>query len=228
MYAQVAKSKINEKFFTEVVNTFKDVHVVSKQYRRLIKEYTAKARDRAPQNVIEFGLKLWELGKWNLRWVGSDFITKHPTAHSKLGWKDLKKFGDMMADWGTVDIFCSLAGPAWKRGQITDKRVLAWTKSPNRWWRRAALVCTVSYNRRSAGGTGNTEKTLAVCRELVSDRDDMVVKAMSWALRELIPWDRKAVENFLDEYDAELAALVKREVRNKLVYGVKNPWKRKT
>jgi 3-methyladenine DNA glycosylase AlkD len=216
---------MSEKFFKEVVQTFKDVHVdvVSKQYRKLIKEYTPRVHDWPAQEVIDFGLKLWELGKWNLRWVGSDFIRSHHTAHAKLGWKDLKMFGDMMEDWGTVDIFHSLAGPAWKRGQITDKRVLSWSKSPNRWWRRAALVCTVTFNRKSAGGTGNTDKTLMICRELVQDRDDMVVKAMSWALRELIPWDRKAVEDFLEEYDDQLAALAKREVRNKLVWGVKTP-----
>lgn len=214
-----------DSFFKEVVATFADVHVVSKEYRRLIKEYTPKAHDWSPQEVIDFSLKLWELGKWNLRWVGSDFIRSHPTAHEKMGWKDLKKFGDMMEDWGTVDIFHSLAGPAWRRGQITDNRVLDWTKSPNRWWRRAALVCTVTFNRRSAGGTGNTEKTLMICRELVDDRDDMVVKAMSWALRELIPWDRKAVKQFLETYDDRLASLAKREVRNKLIYGVKTPKK---
>lgn len=214
---------MNERFFQEVVNTFRDVHVVSKKYRKLIKEYTLKVTDWMPEDVVDLALKLWELGKWNLRWVGADLITWNPFVHEKLGWKDIRKFGDMMEDWGTVDIFHSLAGPAWKRGQITDKRVLAWAKSSNRWWRRAALVCTVTFNRKSAGGTGNTEKTLMICQELVQDRDDMVIKAMSWALRELIPWDRKAVEDFLEKYDDQLAALVKREVRNKLVYGVKTP-----
>jgi len=214
---------MSEVFYKEVVDTFKNVHVVSKEYRKLIKEYTSKILDWSPQEVIDFGLRLWELGKWNLRWVGSDFIRDHPAAHSRMRWKDFKKFGDMMEDWGTVDIFHSLAGPAWKRGQITDKQVLAWTSSSNRWWRRAALVCTVTFNRKSAGGTGNTEKTLMICRELVADRDDMVVKAMSWALRELIQWNRKAVEEFLDTYDDQLAALAKREVRNKLLYGVKTP-----
>jgi 3-methyladenine DNA glycosylase AlkD len=58
---------------------------------------------------------------------------------------------------------------------------------------------------------------------LASDRDDMVVKGMSWALRELIPVDRRAVERFLRKHDDTLAARVKREVRNKLTTGLKNP-----
>jgi 3-methyladenine DNA glycosylase AlkD len=68
-------------------------------------------------------------------------------------------------------------------------------------------------------------RTLAVCRLLVDDRDDMVVKAMSWALRELVAHDPDALWAFLAEYDDRLAARVRREVRNKLTTGLKNPKK---
>jgi 3-methyladenine DNA glycosylase AlkD len=57
---------------------------------------------------------------------------------------------------------------------------------------------------------------------VVADRDDMVVKAVSWALRSLLEWDRVAVANFLKEHDAALAARIKREVSNKLRTGRKN------
>jgi len=67
------------------------------------------------------------------------------------------------------------------------------------------------------------ERTLDVCRMLVNDRDDMVVKAMSWALRELVVHDAGAVSEVLSEHEDELAARVKREVRNKLRTGLKNP-----
>ena len=51
----------------------------------------------------------------------------------------------------------------------------------------------------------------------------MVVKAMSWALRELVVHDADAVDQFLNEYKGALAARVQREVRNKLRTGLKNP-----
>ena len=57
---------------------------------------------------------------------------------------------------------------------------------------------------------------------LVGDYDDMVVKAMSWALRELVVHDADAVAEFLSEHEDVLAARVKREVRNKLTTGLKN------
>jgi 3-methyladenine DNA glycosylase AlkD len=58
---------------------------------------------------------------------------------------------------------------------------------------------------------------------LMADRDDMVVKALSWALRELVVHDAAAVHRFLATHDDVLAARVKREVRNKLETGLKNP-----
>jgi hypothetical protein len=51
----------------------------------------------------------------------------------------------------------------------------------------------------------------------------MVAKALSWALRALAVCDAKAVKEFLGEYDGVLAARVKREVKNKIRTGLKNP-----
>ena len=50
----------------------------------------------------------------------------------------------------------------------------------------------------------------------------MVVKAMSWALRELSKHSRKPVEDFLSKYNDKLASRVKREVIKKLTTGIKN------
>ena len=85
------------------------------------------------------------------------------------------------------------------------------------------MVCTVFLNRKAQGGRGDTPRTLMVCEVLASDKDDMVAKGMSWALRDLSKRDRAAVEKFVEDHRDELPALVKREVRNKLTLGVKNP-----
>jgi 3-methyladenine DNA glycosylase AlkD len=85
------------------------------------------------------------------------------------------------------------------------------------------LVSTVALNIRSHGGMGDTPRTLAVCEQLVADHEDMIIKAMSWALRALSVHDPEAVRRFLADHEAELAARIKREVRNKLETGLKNP-----
>jgi 3-methyladenine DNA glycosylase AlkD len=76
---------------------------------------------------------------------------------------------------------------------------------------------------KSRGGRGDVPRTLNICRLLVQDREPMVVKGLSWALRALISVDRDAVEGFLRDHGDSLPPLVRREVTNKLETGKKNP-----
>jgi 3-methyladenine DNA glycosylase AlkD len=155
-----------------------------------------------------------------------ELIEYHDAAFARLDEDELLDLGRGISSWWSVDSFArTLSGPAWLRGQITDDVVHGWARSEVLWWRRAALVSTVALNVRSKGGYGDVERTLAVCRMLVCDHEDMVVKAMSWALRELVVHDPGAVRDFMREHEGTLAARVLREVRNKLTTGLKNPRK---
>lgn len=175
------------------------------------------------KDALELASRLFMMSEWLNIWTAVLIIQKHPTARTMINWEYLEPLGNRMDSWGLVDAFAALAGPAWRAGQVSDARVMRWTHSKNRWWRRAALVCTVFLNSKARGGRGDTPRTLAVCKVLAGDRDDMVVKGMSWALRDLSKRDRAAVEKFLEEHEEELHARVKREVRNKLTTGLKNP-----
>ncbi|HEV3058324.1 MAG TPA: DNA alkylation repair protein [Vicinamibacterales bacterium] len=104
-----------------------------------------------------------------------------------------------------------------------DLKILAWGRSKDRWRRRLALVATVPLNSRARGGTGDARRTLRICRLLLGDSDDMVIKAMSWSLREPAKRDPKIVERFLLIEEDRLSPRVKREVRNKLRTGLKSP-----
>jgi 3-methyladenine DNA glycosylase AlkD len=57
---------------------------------------------------------------------------------------------------------------------------------------------------------------------LISDRGDMVVKAMSWALRRLGTVDREAARSFVNQHREQLASLIVREVTRKLETGRKD------
>jgi 3-methyladenine DNA glycosylase AlkD len=81
-------------------------------------------------------------------------------------------------------------------------------------WRRA-LVATVPLR--------DSKRTLAICGMLIDDRHDLVVKALSWALRAMSKYDAKAARAFIGEHRERLAARVIREVGNKLTTGLKNP-----
>jgi 3-methyladenine DNA glycosylase AlkD len=194
--------------------------------RAVRREYSKRLANTASQIVVGLSLRLLELDRpgYEYRLVAYELIHYHKAATRSLGEKELELLGQGIDSWGDVDTFaCYLAGPAWREHQVPDELIHRWARSEDRWWRRSALVCTVALNNKARGGHGDTARTLDVCRILVKDRDDMVVKAMSWALRELSRRDPQAVQAFLVEYEGVLAPRVVREVNTKLTTGLKNP-----
>ena len=189
--------------------------------RRLRRAASTRLRKASPDEVLTVANTLIHN---NRRWLGYELIHHHPATLTSLGLAEVEALGTGMASWSEVDTFCAyIAGPCWAKRQIDDRAILDWSSRNNRWWRRAALVATTALNVRSRGGTGDPRRTLMIAERLVADRDDMVVKALSWALRELIYWNPPAVADFLARHDQTLAPRVKREVRNKLETGLKNP-----
>jgi 3-methyladenine DNA glycosylase AlkD len=190
--------------------------------RTIRRKYSQKLKKASPEFILELARELF--GNHDHRWLAYEFIGNHRAAFQSIGEAELEEFGQGINDWAVVDCFGRiLAGPAWLSGQVSDELIHKWAHSEDRWWRRAALVSTVALNVKASGGSGDTERTLEICRILVDDHDDMVVKALSWALRELVPHDPEAVRGFLAAYEERLAARVKREVRSKLTTGLKNP-----
>ena len=190
--------------------------------RAIRRKYSRELRKASALFVLDVARELvWNYGR---RSVPYELIAGHRAAFAILGEAELEELGWGINSWWSVDAFArTLAGPAWRTGQVSDALIRRWAGSADRWWRRAALVSTVALNVRSHGGRGDVPRTVAVCRLLVADHDDMVAKAMSWALRELVVYDPAAVRGFLREHDGVLAALVRREVNNKLRTGLKNP-----
>jgi 3-methyladenine DNA glycosylase AlkD len=186
--------------------------------RERAKEIVKRLRDSSDAEVLHAALDVDV-------WLGFEILRAAPRAVAAATLSDLERFAAGMSSWQHVDCFGSFAsGVAWREGVIGDAVIARWAHSRDRWWRRAALVSTVPLNCRARGaGAPQPARTLAVCEPLVDDRDDMVVKAMSWALRELAKRDPRSVRRFLREHGERLAPRVRREVTRKLVTGRKNP-----
>ena len=191
--------------------------------RPIRREFSRRISSARPQQVLELAALLIDL---DLRIWAYEIVHYHRPTLRTLDAATVESLGQGLADWASVDVFGGyVAGPAWVNRQISDQDVHRWARSPDRWWRRTALVATVGLNTKTRGGYGDAPRTLAVCQILADDRDDMVVKALSWALRVLTPHDPPAVQHFLATNEARLAARIKRETHNKLTTGRKNPRK---
>lgn len=193
--------------------------------RAICRKYSILVRNASPEYVLAFARQV--LFKHGHRWQAYELIQAHESAFHSLGAEELEELGKGINSWWSTDSFArTLSGPAWRDGLVTDSLIIQWAKSTDLWWRRAALVSTVAFNIRSQGGKGDVPRTLTICRMLVADHEDMVVKALSWALRQLVYFDPNAVEGFIQEHEAVLAGRVKREVGRKLRTGLKNPRKK--
>lgn len=157
-------------------------------------------------------------------WWAFELVHHHPEAMRHLDVPTLERLGRGLSAWYEVDPFGTyLAGPTWREGRIDDGSVHGWARSTDRWWRRTAVVATVALNNTARGGDVDAPRTLAVCEIVIDDRDDMVVKAVSWALRELAKKAPAEVRTCLASHGNRIAARIRREVGNKLKHGVKNP-----
>ena len=189
--------------------------------RRLLSKTLVKAD---PAHVLAVADALVKRGDWADRLIAYETVAAQRSAFAALDETRLIRWSFGFSSWGDVDLYgCTLGGQAWREGILSDAVVESWSRSTDRWRRRLALVCTVPLNSRARGGAGDASRTLRICEALVDDRDDVVVKALSWSLRELAKRDAKAVRLFLSQNRDRLAPRAAREVTNKLTSGKKNP-----
>jgi 3-methyladenine DNA glycosylase AlkD len=191
--------------------------------RAVRRRYSTALNSESAPIVLRFARELAAARDWPSRVVGWETLASHEGAMRLLDDEVAEEMAEGLADWASIDLYgVTVLGQAWREGTVTDAKILTWSRSADRWRRRLALVATVPLNARARGGSGDVTRTLRLCRALRDDRDDMVVKGMSWALRELSKRHRSAVQAFMSKEKDRLAPRVRREVMNKLQTGLKS------
>lgn len=190
----------------EVIKALKDKYLIWEE-----REWISLCKELVKRDVFECQVIAYEL------------IGRNKKLLNALNYKDLMDLWRNLDNWASVDHFTvGIYGVLWGKGVVKDQHIEKLLKSDNFWDRRVAVVSTVALNLKSRGGSGDTPRTIAVCEKVVDDREDLIRKALSWALRELSKRDPQAVRDFLDKYQKRLAGLVIREVNHKLDFGTKN------
>ena len=188
--------------------------------RAIRKDISRKISPLDRQIVIDGALALISRNRVH-RFIAYELVQNHLAAMEGIEWSEIERLSEGMGSWSEVDSFgCIVSGPAWAAERIRDSKIKGWAKSSDRWLRRAALVSTLALNGRPVAQDA-TKRTLEICQMLISDRDDMIVKAMSWALRRLGAVDPEAARNFVGQHRENLASLIVREVTRKLETGRK-------
>lgn len=99
-----------------------------------------------------------------------------------------------------------LIGPLIAAKPRRAQRLVAWTKSRNRWRRRAAAVALIQSTRRKL----LFDQVVRISRTLLHDDDDMVQKGLGWLLRETAKAQPECAVPFLRSIRQQASRLVLR------------------
>ena len=220
---KVAASRHNTLGVPGFQTKMKRLGVSSPHIKTIVNEWSRILYDFTPQQWIELCIQLAQTGVFEAQILAYELLWKNKKALKKLSVNQIELLGDNLDNWVSTDSYSTLiAGWHWREGTLPDSKIMNWLRSENHWKRRVAVVCTIPLNLRSKGGTGDAPKTLMVCEKVLNDRDDLIVKALSWALRILSKTDKQAVEAFVEKHRDQLHPRVRREVIAKIETGRKN------
>ena len=102
--------------------------------------------------------------------------------------------GNHSANWATTDAICGLLiGPLIVQHPELAARLRAWARDGNLWVRRAAIVGLIPRARRGE----SLDVVYEIAGRLHPDREDLIQKAVGWALREAGKTDMPRLERYL-------------------------------
>lgn len=188
----------------------------------IAKELKSDTKKWVIQDVIQLAKELVDTNIYECRFIAYKLICRNSKVLARMTVDDMESLRRGLDNWESVDCFAmQIAGILWSDGVITDKMVIAWAKSENLWERRLALAATVGLNMKTNGLMASPKKTIMVCNLLINDKADLVIKALSWAIRELAEVDKAAAKEYFKENQFKFPARVRREVKAKLESGKK-------
>jgi len=98
------------------------------------------------------------------------------------------------ANWATTDAICgALIGPLLLRFPEQTRQMAGWSKHRNLWVRRASIVGLIPPARRGQA----LDRVYGTARRLHPDGEDLIQKAVGWALREAGKADIRRLERYL-------------------------------
>jgi 3-methyladenine DNA glycosylase AlkD len=116
-------------------------------------------------------------------------------------------------NWGLTDgLSLWLLGASIENAPALIDKLDSWTRSKNRWKRRAAAVALVYSAKRGE----HTRAILRIAAPLIEDEDDMVQKGVGWLLKETYPKKPVEVVRFLIANRAKTTRLVLRYAAEKM------------
>jgi 3-methyladenine DNA glycosylase AlkD len=128
--------------------------------------------------------------------VGIELVARYRRAFTPRLLPAWKRWlaGNHSANWATTDSICGvLIGPLLLQYPALAGRMRVWARDRNMWVRRASIVGLIQRARRGE----SLDLVYAIAARLHADHEDLIQKAVGWALREAGKTDMRRLERYL-------------------------------
>ena len=137
---------------------------------------------------------LWRGGLLEERSLALILLSKFKRHLERRHWRHFDAYVDSLSNWADTDGLCGcVLAPLLENEPRLVTQLKNWTRSRNRWRRRAAAVALVPAARRGR----HHDLAYTICDRLAADRDDLVEKAVGWLLKEMSRTHPQSVADYL-------------------------------
>lgn len=183
------------------------LHAMVAPLYRQVKGLTLAERNR-------FCTELWKSGAQEEIALACYIYRRFPNECGTAEFRLFERWLDRYVDnWGHCDGLSSwlfAASIANQPSLIAD--LAAWTRSKNRWRRRASAVALLQEAKKGR----HTQEIFGIAALLLEDPDDMVQKGVGWLLKETYPKKPKETVKFLMGWRRRTSRLVLRYAAEKM------------
>ncbi|MEZ4768184.1 MAG: DNA alkylation repair protein [Caldilineales bacterium] len=192
------------------------------ELRRLSGDWQRAHKGIAPDELLAMVEALWTGASYEERAMAIELLGRNKRVIPGLSWDHFDRWRHQVDNWGLDDALATTVFGPWLAADLPGRlaHLRALVVDPVVWSRRLGLVATVPLNRDRS--TGQPDLTLALVDQLKGERQPMITKAISWALRTMITFYPDQVAAYLDANADTLPSHAIREVRNKLQTGLKS------
>lgn len=175
--------------------------------RALQRPIFARHRSLERDELITAALDLWELPERELQYAACDLLIRHVKRLDGDALPDTETLITTKSWWDTVDPLATrVIGSIVLADRSLDATIDEWIDSDDIWLVRTAILHQLNWKERT-----DEPRLFALCLRRASESEFFIRKAIGWALRQHARVAPDRVRRFVDEHDAELSGLSKRE-----------------
>ncbi|MDR2777171.1 MAG: DNA alkylation repair protein [Rickettsiales bacterium] len=167
-----------KRYFREEINSY---GVKSAEVKRIARNVLVMLRGGSREKIFDLCEELWRSGYIEKCDIACELAYSLRESYIPNDFWILERWvGNYLGNWANCDSLCnhSVGSFIEKYPEFLD-RLKLWTKSENRWKKRASAVSLIVPARRGLF----LATILAIAESLLEDRDDMVQKGYGWMLK---------------------------------------------